>query len=169
MIRRPPRSTQSRSSAASDVYKRQAGNFANVSCTTESQQNHKRITKGLLPKLPRPGPSNTHTKRNKKHLARGAPQQSHGRNTQILLCGITKVLGPTGLDVQKLPNRGMATPNELQVPGFQFPVPTQCLRAVGEINPCGSSRARLEPLEIYEQPLRGPVFSGDGEWQSPSP
>src|SRR5450756_1522610 len=27
MIRRPPRSTQSRSSAASDVYKRQAGEF----------------------------------------------------------------------------------------------------------------------------------------------
>src|SRR5450756_1409950 len=28
MIRRPPRSTQSRSSAASDVYKRQVGQFA---------------------------------------------------------------------------------------------------------------------------------------------
>src|SRR5680860_1603190 len=30
MIRRPPRSTQSRSSAASDVYKRQAGSIAGL-------------------------------------------------------------------------------------------------------------------------------------------
>ena len=32
MIRRPPRSTQSRSSAASDVYKRQVGAVNAVSC-----------------------------------------------------------------------------------------------------------------------------------------
>src|SRR5680860_1924896 len=30
MIRRPPRSTQSRSSAASDVYKRQTSNWVNI-------------------------------------------------------------------------------------------------------------------------------------------
>src|SRR5450756_2963528 len=34
MIRRPPRSTQSRSSAASDVYKRQSGNGAHSSTST---------------------------------------------------------------------------------------------------------------------------------------
>ena len=87
--------------------------------TTESQQNHKRI-------IPRPGPSTAHTKRNKKHLARGAPQQSHGRNTQILLCGITKVLGPTGLDVQKVPNRGMAINIEIGGPGGRRSLLSMC-------------------------------------------
>ena len=33
----------------------------------------------------------------------------------------------------------------------------------------GSSRARLVPLEIYDQPLGGPKCFGDGEWRSPSP
>ena len=40
---------------------------------------------------------------------------------------------------------------------------------MGETNPYGSPRARLAPLEIYDQPLGGPEFSGDREWQSPSP
>src|SRR5680860_672118 len=39
MIRRPPRSTQSRSSAASDVYKRQFWSRPNVSCLTWREYN----------------------------------------------------------------------------------------------------------------------------------
>src|SRR5450756_3153962 len=42
MIRRPPRSTRSRSSAASDVYKRQAGD------TVELRQRHAGLQRDLL-------------------------------------------------------------------------------------------------------------------------
>src|SRR5450756_2628685 len=38
MIRRPPRSTQSRSSAASDVYKRQGSDFAGDAVNTEAMR-----------------------------------------------------------------------------------------------------------------------------------
>src|SRR5450756_3257632 len=44
MIRRPPRSTQSRSSAASDVYKRQAVNGNNL---VQALVPHEQLTEGL--------------------------------------------------------------------------------------------------------------------------
>src|SRR5450756_3247756 len=51
MIRRPPRSTQSRSSAASDVYKRQAENILLGAKLSEYHTGYRAFSKEVLQKL----------------------------------------------------------------------------------------------------------------------
>src|SRR5680860_1894987 len=60
MIRRPPRSTQSRSSAASDVYKRQALGGALKTLKALSKGHPLKMVKGLLLEFFKPIPKSAH-------------------------------------------------------------------------------------------------------------